>query len=83
MDRGYKTLKEIAAEQPDPSYMLKCFGDMLTEREGYQTVSGLDAVHLFLVNKHHWKPSEVNALSPEEIRFTLSEELDAWLKEED
>lgn len=59
-------------------YHLTVFGDELARRQGYRSIDGLEAVHLYLVNKHHWLPRDVKSMSLEDLRFALSEEMQGW-----
>lgn len=60
------------------AYSLTVFGDTLAEREGYRSVDGIDAVHLYLVRKYNWLPKDVRSMSFEDLRFVLSEEMQGW-----
>lgn len=60
-------------------YALEVFGDTLKKREGWKSdLMGLDAIHYYLVEKHHWLPSVVRAMSLEDLRFALTEEMHGW-----
>lgn len=59
-------------------HLLEVFGDTLAKRQGYKSVSGLEAIHLYLIDKHHWLPRDVLSMSFHDIRFALSEELHGW-----
>jgi hypothetical protein len=76
--KRYETLKRLHDTQGNIAYMLAVFGDHLAKREGYQTHSEMDAVHFYLVTKHHWLPSTVRSMSFEDLEFVLSEELSGW-----
>ena len=54
--------------------LLQLKGDQLAEREDYRDTDGIEAVHLYLVRTHHWKPAEVRAMTLEDMDFALSEE---------
>lgn len=49
-------------------------GDKLAKREKYKKLSGIEAVHFYLINKHNWLPSQVKAMDIEDLAFCLSEE---------
>jgi len=53
----------------------KNLGDYIAEEEKYQTNKGLNAIHYYIMQKHHWPLIEIRALSDEDIDFILSEEL--------
>lgn len=59
-------------------FCLDVFGDHLAQRENYRSVDGLDAVRFHLMQRHHWTPAQVRAMSPEDLRFALSEEMHGW-----
>ncbi|WP_439449795.1 hypothetical protein [Stenotrophomonas sp. ATs4] len=65
-------------------YVLEVFGDTLKSREGWQNdLEGLDAVAYYLMQKHHWTPAQIRAMSLEDQRFALSEEMHGWKLPED
>lgn len=49
-------------------------GDRLAEREGYEQVSGLEAVWHYLIQKHHWPPKRVRSMSLHDLHFCMKEE---------
>lgn len=51
------------------------FGDEIGRQKAYKGLSGIDAVVLYLVNKHHWLPADIRAMSQEDLRIVLNEEL--------
>jgi hypothetical protein len=57
---------------------IECFGDHLAVREGYVKLKGLEAIHLYLIQKHHWLPSVVQNLSRDDLRLVLHQEMQAW-----
>lgn len=60
-------------------YVLEVFGDTLKKREGWKSdLQGLDAVAYYLVQKHSWTPAQVRAMSLEDQRFALTEEMHGW-----
>lgn len=60
------------------AYHLDMFGDKLAERQGYVGLSGFEAIRYYLMQKHHWLPRDVAALSYLEMRFALHEEMQGW-----
>lgn len=57
---------------------LEMFGDHIAQREGYNEHKGLEAVRFYLINKFRWLPRDVNAMSVDEMRFLLAEEMHGW-----
>jgi hypothetical protein len=49
-------------------------GNKIAKKENYKSLSGIDAVQYYLIQKHHWQPSQVRAMNIEDILFCLSEE---------
>jgi hypothetical protein len=49
-------------------------GDKLAKREKYERVSGLEAVHYYLMQKHHWPPKRIRAMKVDDLYFCLKEE---------
>lgn len=60
------------------AYQLHCFGDHLAKREGYKNHSGSDAVRYFLMVTHGWTPATVRAMSDDDLRFAMAEEMAGW-----
>jgi len=74
----YEASKSFHATVGQLNYMLEVFGDTLAEREGYKSISGMDAIHVYLIKKHSWLPRDVTAMSPDHIRLALFEEMQGW-----
>lgn len=79
----YKVLRALYQSQGNLDYALAVFGDHLAEREGYKELDGIEAVYFYLVHKFNWIPSQVRAMSLEDIQFVLSEEMSGWQLPED
>lgn len=47
-------------------------GDQIAKANGYSGLSGLDAVHRFLIDKYHWLPSDVRMLSVDDLQLLLA-----------
>ncbi|KRG54110.1 hypothetical protein ABB22_16875 [Stenotrophomonas nitritireducens] len=61
------------------NYSLDVFGDSLGKKHGWKnTLDGLEAVRYYLMQKHHWTPSQLQAMSLEDLRFALTEEMHGW-----
>jgi len=76
-------LRRFCVFQGKTRYKLERFGDYLAKREGYELLHGLDALHYYLIQKHHWLPSQVKALNVDDLEFLFSEEQNAWTLPED
>ena len=50
------------------------FADKIVKREKYKNVSGIDAVHYYLIQKHSWLPSQVKTMNSEDLALCLEEE---------
>ena len=46
----------------------------IVKREKYKNVSGMDAIHYYLIQKHNWLPSQVKTMSAEDLALCLEEE---------
>lgn len=73
-----ENLKKLYATHGNLDYLLHIFGDEIASREGYQGIDGMEAIHLYLVNKHHWLPRDVRAMSPDDLRLALHVEMQGW-----
>lgn len=74
----YTTISRLHEAKCGLNYCLEVFGDHIAAREGYKSVAGLDAVHFYLVQKHHWLVRDVKSMSMDDLRFVLTEELQGW-----
>lgn len=74
----YQATKRLRAAEGDQAYLLDVFGDALAEREGYKEVSGMDAIHFYVVHKFNWPPAQFRAMLPADLQFLLLEEMSAW-----
>lgn len=60
-------------------YCLEVLGDQLGKKHKWKNdLDGLDAVRFYLMQKHHWLPFQVRAMSGDDLRFAMSEELAGW-----
>jgi hypothetical protein len=71
------TIREIAAQQQRFLGGLESRGEALALKMGYGQLTGLDAIHRHLIEKHHWLPREVKALTPDELAM-LTEGLEEF-----
>ena len=74
-EQHYGLLQETA----EAEYRLFVFGDVLAEREGYQGVTGIEAVHLYLIRKYGWLPKDVKAMNFSDLSLALTVEQANWL----
>ncbi len=74
----YQNLKRKYICEGIHAFCLDVFGDYLAEREGYKELEGIEAIHFYLVTKHHWLPAQVRSMSYVDMRFVLSEEMSGW-----
>lgn len=66
------------------NYFLDVFGDHIAQREGYsKNLSGMEAVHFYLIHKFGWLPRDVRSMSLEDVRFVLNEEMNEWKASEE
>ncbi|MCW2482107.1 hypothetical protein [Candidatus Symbiopectobacterium sp. NZEC135] len=65
-------------------YSLECFGDELAKKNCYpKSVDGFDAVYLYLANKHGWPISTCRAMSRDDLRLALADEMQGWIMPRD
>jgi len=57
---------------------LEIFGDGLAKKHKWKDLDGLPAIHYYLMQKHHWTPSQLRDMSHDDLRFALHEELQGW-----
>jgi hypothetical protein len=85
MKERYENLKRLHSAEGELNYLLAVYGDFLAKREKYKDVglSGIEAIHYYLVHKFSWMPKDVKSMSYEDIRFVLSEEMNGWVAPKD
>lgn len=85
MDRKpyYLDLYRQVLEEARIGYTLAIFGDHLAAQQGYEKHTGLDAVHYFLMEKHHWTRGQILAMTHADVLFAMSEEFDLWTMPDD
>lgn len=85
MDRKpyYHDLYRKVLEEARIGYTLAIFGDHLAAQQGYEKHTGLNAVHYFLMQKHHWTRGQIQAMTQADILFALSEEFELWTMPDD
>lgn len=74
----YESDKRLCLAEAEAKYNLIIFGDHLATREGYTQHKGIDALHFYLVEKHHWLPAQVRSLSDTDLLFLFAEEKKSW-----
>lgn len=81
----YEILKRLHEAEGGLAYSLAVFGDEIAKREKYADpeLTGMDAVHYYLIHKFHWLPRDVRSMTAEDIRFVLSEEMNGWVMPKD
>lgn len=59
-------------------YHLEVFGDTLAKRQDYKGLDGMEALHYYLMLKHGWLPRDLRAMSTNDLRFALHQEMQGW-----
>jgi hypothetical protein len=78
-DKEYNEIKyELHISQANLNYMLEAFGNTVAKREGYKDLDGMEAIYFYLITKYSWLPNQVRALSTDDIRLVLSQEMHGW-----
>lgn len=76
-------LKRLHTAQGSLNYLLEVFGFTLAEQQGYKDIDGMEAVYLYLINKHHWLPRDVRSMTPDDLRLALHQEMQGWTVPQD
>lgn len=76
--KRYEVWRKLHHSSADLNYSLEVFGDYIAKREGYHDIGGFEAIHFYLIHKFRWMPHQVRAMSFEDLRFVLHEELATW-----
>nr|WP_169308613.1 hypothetical protein [Raoultella planticola] len=59
---------------------LECFGDHLSEEEGYPSdIYGFEAIYLYLNRKHGWTIKQCREMDKDDLRLALSVEMQGWI----
>ena len=74
----YKADYDLCVSSGKLNYHLHRFGEHIAKREKYKRHTGIDAIHFYLIQKHHWLPFQVRSMSDEDLRFVLTEEMHGW-----
>lgn len=74
----YANLRRLHKAHGELNYMLDVFGNTLAEQQGYKDIDGMEAVYLYLINKHHWLPRDVRSMTPDDLRLALHQEMQGW-----
>ncbi len=76
--RASRVPKQENTAVAERSARLNVIGRALSIRYGYDIHHELDAVYFYLVCKHNWLPSQVRALSDDDLLFLTEEEMVGW-----
>lgn len=78
MSKNKKLADKLASADGDlqsiTTQSLYLLGDKIAKKEGYKSLSGIEAVHYYLMQKHHWLPSQVKSMSYTDLSFCFEEE---------
>ncbi len=73
----YKTRYKLRVSEASIMYSIDCFGDELAEKHGYDC-DGIEAVYLYLMNKHNWRVDYVRSLNISDLSLALNKEMKGW-----
>lgn len=62
--------KQFIAEG-EQKHVFSMLGDTIARDHEYEDLRGIDAVYRYLIDKYHWLPHEVRALSVEDLSLLL------------
>lgn len=74
----FANLKAAHATRGNMNYLLEVFGHELATRQSYTDIDGMEAIWLYLINKHHWLPRDVRSMTPDDLMLALHEEMQGW-----
>jgi hypothetical protein len=78
MNELNETRKRLHQAMGTSAYHLELFGDHLAQKNSYDGLDGIEAIHYYLVQKHSWLPRDVRSMSYEDLRFLLNKEMAGW-----
>lgn len=71
---GDKELQKVSAELAGMLFSkLYTLGNEIAKKKGYSNHSDIDAVRFYLMQVHHWTPSQVKAMSIEDLAFAIED----------
>lgn len=74
----FEALRRLHEANGGLNYLLEVFGFDLAKQHGWKDIDGMEAVWLYLINKHHWLPRDVKAMTPDDLRLALHQEMQGW-----
>ena len=73
MEEFHQKTEELYVIQAKLKATIATQGDIIAEKQGYPNLSGMDAVHRYLIDKYHWLPDQVRSLSVEDLQLLLDD----------
>jgi hypothetical protein len=70
--------EQLLTAQAKLDATLIAYSEELAKQQGVRQASDFDAIHLHLIEKHHWTLPHVRSLSAADLRLLLSQELKGW-----
>jgi hypothetical protein len=67
-------MEQSARLQSAVTKHLFILGNKIAETKGYRSLSGIDALQYYLMQKHNWLPSQVKNMSMEDLSFCMEED---------
>lgn len=74
----YMVVAKKYAVEAKLAMMLELYGEQLAEKEGWRDLSGMEAIHLYVMNKHHWPLEQIRTMSTNHLRDVLAVEMQGW-----
>ena len=71
-------LKHLHQAIGNMNYLLEVFGHELADKQGWRDIDGMEAIWLYVINKHHWLPRDVRSMTPDDLRLVLHQEMQGW-----
>ncbi|WP_230577672.1 hypothetical protein [Xylella fastidiosa] len=62
---------------------LEIFGDDLASKNQWNSLDGIEALHYYLMQKHHWTPAQLREMSYKDLQFALHQEMQGWTAPKD
>lgn len=73
-----KVRRQKHVAQAQINVFLEIFGDDLASKNQWNSLRGIEALHYYLMQKHHWTPAQLREMSYEDLRFALHQEMQGW-----
>lgn len=70
--------RDLLRATADLQYLLCLYGEDLAKEQNYKSLSGIEAVHFYLIERYKWTPAVVMGLNYDDLHFLMKEKMHGW-----